>query len=269
LEVIKLISAGQPIRLDNRNVSHLKYGECGYQKYGIGMVRRLFPILSYKTKLMVAQWIVAERLIVPIKVVKVGSDERPAGPADIAAVQSQLAATANDANLTIVTHHAFDIDWSDVASRMGNNIKKAFKEIIKGIWNTMIDGIGWVLKGVSQFIQDNPFFAQILFGGNAQLLGNAGFRDAIDRKTNEFKATDRDLNAVIPTFAEGTNWFKGGTALVGEKGPELVNLPRGSSVIPNHRMGGQGASIVNNNYFSNGLDIDTFNDKMNLQFKIS
>ena len=110
-EVIALVSSGQPIRLDNRNVSHLKYGESGYSRYGIGMVRRLFPILSYKTKLMVAQWIVAERLIVPIKIVKVGSDERPAGPADIAAVQAQLAETANDPNLTIVTHHAFDFDF--------------------------------------------------------------------------------------------------------------------------------------------------------------
>jgi len=110
-EVIALVSSGQPIRLDNRNVSHLKYGESGYGRYGIGMVRRLFPILSYKTKLMVAQWIVAERLIVPIKIVKVGSDERPAGPADIAAVQAQLAETANDPNLTIITHHAFDFDF--------------------------------------------------------------------------------------------------------------------------------------------------------------
>lgn len=74
---------------------------------------------------------------------------------------------------------------------------------------------------------------------------------------------------LAPRFAEGTNWFRGGTALVGEKGPELVNLPRGSSVIPNHRMGGSGAGIVNYNTFNNGLDIDTFNDKMNLQFKIS
>ena len=110
-EVRALIAAGKPIRLDNRSVSHIKYGECGYDRYGIGMVRRLFPILSYKTKLMVAQWIVAERLIIPIRIVKVGSDERPAGPADISAVQSQLAQTANDPNLTIVTHHAFELIW--------------------------------------------------------------------------------------------------------------------------------------------------------------
>lgn len=110
-EVRALVSAGRPIPLDNRNVFHLKYGEGGYTRYGIGMVRRLFPILSYKTKLMVAQWIVAERLIVPIRVVKVGNDDRPAGPADIASVQEQLAQTANDPNLTIVTHNAFELDW--------------------------------------------------------------------------------------------------------------------------------------------------------------
>jgi hypothetical protein len=36
----------------------------------------------------------------------------------------------------------------------------------------------------------------------------------------------------IPGFASGTNSAPGGLALVGEKGPELVNLPRGASVAP-------------------------------------
>ena len=35
--------------------------------------------------------------------------------------------------------------------------------------------------------------------------------------------------------------FRGGLALVGERGPELVNLPRGSDVIPNVRGGGGGS----------------------------
>lgn len=37
----------------------------------------------------------------------------------------------------------------------------------------------------------------------------------------------------IPGFANGTNNAPGGLALVGERGPELVNLPKGSQVIPN------------------------------------
>ena len=43
----------------------------------------------------------------------------------------------------------------------------------------------------------------------------------------------------LPKFAGGTNFAPGGMAIVGEKGPELVNLPRGSQVIPNHRIGSE------------------------------
>lgn len=41
----------------------------------------------------------------------------------------------------------------------------------------------------------------------------------------------------IPGFATGTNAAPGGLALVGERGPELVNLPRGSQVVPNDILG--------------------------------
>jgi hypothetical protein len=46
-------------------------------------------------------------------------------------------------------------------------------------------------------------------------------------------------------FAGGTDYAPGGMALVGERGPELVNLPRGSQVIPNNvlRQGG-GSSVT-------------------------
>jgi len=146
-DVLKLIAAGQSIRLDNRNVAHLKYGETGYDTFGTGMVRRLFPTLSYKTKLMVAQWIVAERLIVPIKIVKVGSDERPAGPADIAAVQEQLSQTQNDPNLTIITHHAFDLEWKGASGSvlaLSNEFELINQEILDGMMinNALLNGEG-------------------------------------------------------------------------------------------------------------------------------
>ena len=35
----------------------------------------------------------------------------------------------------------------------------------------------------------------------------------------------------IPQLAKGTSSFGGGTALVGEQGPELINLPRGAQVL--------------------------------------
>ena len=36
----------------------------------------------------------------------------------------------------------------------------------------------------------------------------------------------------MPRFAEGISNFGGGTAIVGERGPEILNLPRGTDVMP-------------------------------------
>lgn len=44
-------------------------------------------------------------------------------------------------------------------------------------------------------------------------------------------------------FAGGTSFAPGGMALVGERGPEIVNLPRGASVTPNNKIGGNVVNI--------------------------
>ena len=51
------------------------------------------------------------------------------------------------------------------------------------------------------------------------------------------------FGSLFPKLQRGTDFAPGGLALVGEKGPELVNLPRGSQVIPNDilRSGGAGS----------------------------
>jgi len=76
-------------------------------------------------------------------------------------------------------------------------------------------------------------------------------------------------SGILPKYAEGTDNHKGGMAIVGEKGPEVVNLPRGSQVIPNNQISkGSGVTINNTNYFSSGLDLNRFNEKMNYQLKL-
>lgn len=177
-EVANKIASGQPILLDNRNVSHLKYGESGYQTYGIGMIRRLFPILSYKTKLMVAQWIVAERLIIPIKVIKVGDADRPAGPADIAAVQQQFAQTANDPNTAIVVHHAFSIEYfgaSGSVLTLSNEFDFINAEILDGLMinNALLNGEG-------------PNFSSAAVGIEAMIQRLDSFRNSISDWIEEF-----------------------------------------------------------------------------------
>lgn len=109
--VRKMILKGDPIKLSPISIHHFKHGSNPWEDYGVSMIRPLFPILTYKDKLRQAQYMIAERLIIPIKVVKIGSDTRPASQEDIDNVQDELASIANDPNLTLVTHHNFDMEW--------------------------------------------------------------------------------------------------------------------------------------------------------------
>jgi hypothetical protein len=61
------------------------------------------------------------------------------------------------------------------------------------------------------------------------------------------------VNAV-PGYANGTNFHRGGLAMVGERGPELVSMPRGSRVTPNHAMGGMEVRVVPSPYFDVVVD---------------
>lgn len=55
------------------------------------------------------------------------------------------------------------------------------------------------------------------------------------------------LEKNIPGFATGVDNFRGGFAMVGERGPELLKLPKGASITPNDKLGqisGGGTNIV-------------------------
>ncbi len=60
------------------------------------------------------------------------------------------------------------------------------------------------------------------------------------------------IGSLIPGFAAGTNFAPGGTALVGERGPELVNLPRGSQVLTANQTRGMAGTTNNNRSVSIG-----------------
>jgi hypothetical protein len=54
----------------------------------------------------------------------------------------------------------------------------------------------------------------------------------------------------IPGNANGTAYHPGGLMTVGERGPEILQVPRGGRVVPNHelRAAGGAGSVVNNYY---------------------
>lgn len=105
-----------------------------------------------------------------------------------------------------------NIDWGKVFSAIASAFGKVWDLVKKGakaVWE-WLKNIDWgaVAKGFANGI------ISILEGAiNGALAGLPG-----------------DLKVHLPRFATGTNYAPGGLALVGEYGPELVNLPRGSQV---------------------------------------
>lgn len=111
---------------------------------------------------------------------------------------------------------------ADSLARIGTqatSVKGAMKELLLEI--TRISASG--------------FFGGLFGSQNAPKSGLGGF------------FAELGSSVLTGAFANGTNSAPGGLALVGERGPEVVNLPRGSQVIPNHKLGMGGVNIVVNN----------------------
>lgn len=99
----------------------------------------------------------------------------------------------------------------------------------------VFSGVGNQVKGLVKGILTQT---TSLRQGVSNILGNIGAR-LFD---SGFDMLWSGLG--LPAFAHGTSFAPGGMALVGERGPELVNLPRGSQVVPNHdlsKLGGGGS----------------------------
>lgn len=85
----------------------------------------------------------------------------------------------------------------------------------------------------------------------------------------KFNKPEETATNNVPKYALGTNDAKGGLSLVGERGPELVNIPQGSQVVPTEKtkellsqkntVSGDNINITIN---STGADIDDIIDKL-------
>ncbi|MDP9469049.1 MAG: hypothetical protein M3Q71_00060 [Chloroflexota bacterium] len=75
----------------------------------------------------------------------------------------------------------------------------------------------------------------------------------------------------IPGFAAGTSFAPGGLAMVGERGPELVNLPRGSRVFPNQesRQMAGGNTYTFNHYGDIRSDVDIHSAFREMGFRVT
>lgn len=114
----------------------------------------------------------------------------------------------------------------------------------------------------------------IILGVVAALIALAAIIAVIMGKSGELNATMSSIGDTIggiqgqvqtaqnsysqvPRYARGTSFHPGGLAVVGERGPELVSLPRGSQVYPN----GQTPGGTNTYYITiDAKNVKEFND---------
>jgi hypothetical protein len=119
---------------------------------------------------------------------------------------------------------------------------------IKEVWEAIVDALPELLlqAGLQILPTNAPIGLALIAASGLVALGDAsGFFDGV----GDFFGDIGDGIADFFGFAGGTDFAPGGQAVVGENGPEIVNLPRGAEVIPNHsidRASGASVNIVIN-----------------------
>ncbi len=147
------------------------------------------------------------------------------------------AAVAGWDQMSLVDMQSLNAEFATFSSTLGNTLP-SFSQ-----FNGMFEGLGDGFEGLRTSI------ARSL---TDVILGAESFGDALRNVFNRLASKILDnlfenllgnlLGGIIPGFATGTSFAPGGLAVVGEKGPELVNLPRGSQVIPNGELRGMGGT---------------------------
>lgn len=96
----------------------------------------------------------------------------------------------------------------------------------------------------------------VLLGKEEQLKSTmSGIGNAVGQVT----ATTNAAQNNYPRHATGTNFHVGGRALVGENGPEIVDLPRGTKVYPNGKYPKDGGNYVDQRQYIFKVDnIETY-----------
>lgn len=148
-------------------------------------------------------------------------------------------------------------------SGIGESIAKAitgdgsFGDIFKGIFASLGSGLKelgqYLIKtyGLIQLVKKIGFKNPI--AGIAAGLGLVVLGSLIQSAVSKQKA-----------FATGVRGFEGGTALVGERGPELVQLPKGSNVVPNAQtLAIRGGGAIVAEYTIRGTDLVTILKRTN------
>lgn len=187
---------------------------------------------------------------------------------------ADTAKTAFEFIKTIVTAvWDFITGYIQLQINIWTGIFDAFKTVVTAVWNgiktaatTAWNGIKTVITGALDGIKTTATGVKNFLEGMWDGIKNKGVA-AFNTLKAAVNAVIRGVNTAIdlvnripgipnipsiPTLYTGARNFPGGTALVGERGPELVNLPKGSDVYTaaeTRAIAGRGnVKIVVNNY---------------------
>lgn len=109
-------------------------------------------------------------------------------------------------------------------------IGEAIGGMASGSVGAMKAMVSAVLSAVKQIV--NAYLGQAIASMIKNEVGNKGIAGLVTAAVG-VAALEGFWHSKVPEFATGTTFAPGGLALVGERGPEIVDLPRGSKVFPN------------------------------------
>lgn len=156
--------------------------------------------------------------------------------------------------------------WSGCVGWFKSTIISPVSSAFKGLWNGIKSFLTNPLEGIKTMFRNA--FNWIIDKVNALIGG-----------LNKIKLPDwvpglggKGINIPkIPTLWKGSNYTLGGLTLVGEQGPELVNMPRGASVTPAHKteqmLNNAGGAVeivlkIDNFYNNTANDIEKIADEL-------
>jgi tape measure domain-containing protein len=156
--------------------------------------------------------------------------------------------------------------WDDIKSMLAgvwDGIKTVVKGALQALWGIIQTGVAGFLDLITKPFQDAKGIITGIWGdiqsivGGAPSTANNATSNVQHRLAGPVLPGSNALTTYgpyLPGHAMGTNFAPGGWSLVGERGPEIVNLPRGAQVIP--LQGGVASNIASANA-SMGAQIQT------------
>jgi len=126
--------------------------------------------------------------------------------------------------------------------RFLRSISKTRDEIKEDIDRIKIEGLESLADGLTNVIMGFESLGKTVKKVAQQILADL---IQLQLRQSILKPLAGALGLEVPGFARGTNFAPGGWSIVGEEGPELVDLPRGSKVIANNQIGNAMRNIGN------------------------